>query len=70
MVQGNTKGCITNVNYNTAPSKSVGAVAESFTKQVQPKKQEEKKSKCQDKKYGAWGPVFKNRQNFLDMHYC
>ena len=19
-------------------------------------------------KYGAWGPVFKNKQNFIDMH--
>lgn len=20
-------------------------------------------------KYGAWGPVYKNKQNFIDMHY-
>lgn len=20
-------------------------------------------------KHGAWGPVFKNKQNFIDMHY-
>lgn len=21
-------------------------------------------------KYGAWGPVYKNKQNFIDMHIC
>jgi hypothetical protein len=20
-------------------------------------------------KYGAWGPVYKNKQNFIDMHF-
>jgi hypothetical protein len=26
-------------------------------------------NKPMDGKYGAWGPVFKNKQNFVDMHY-
>jgi hypothetical protein len=21
-------------------------------------------------KHGSWGPVFKNKQNFIDMHLC
>lgn len=21
-------------------------------------------------KYGSWGPVYKNKQNFIDMHIC
>lgn len=23
-----------------------------------------------DKKYGSWGPVFKNNEHFLNMHIC
>lgn len=23
-----------------------------------------------DKKYGAWGPIYKNKDNFVDMHIC
>lgn len=23
-----------------------------------------------DKKYGAWGPVYKNKENFVNMHIC
>lgn len=28
------------------------------------------KEKSSDNKYGAWGPVFKNRENFNSMHFC
>ncbi|KAH0953875.1 hypothetical protein HN011_000567 [Eciton burchellii] len=21
-------------------------------------------------KYGSWGPIFKNKENFIDMHIC
>lgn len=21
-------------------------------------------------KYGAWGPIYKNKQNFINMHNC
>ncbi|EFN86923.1 hypothetical protein EAI_15794 [Harpegnathos saltator] len=23
-----------------------------------------------DDKYGAWGPIFKNKENFINMHIC
>lgn len=23
-----------------------------------------------DNKYGAWGPVYKDKQNFINMHIC
>lgn len=23
-----------------------------------------------DSKYGSWGPVFKNKENFVNMHLC
>lgn len=23
-----------------------------------------------DSKYGAWGPVFKNKEHFVNMHLC
>ncbi|RZF43099.1 hypothetical protein LSTR_LSTR001277 [Laodelphax striatellus] len=31
--------------------------------------------KCEDKKsspsqHGAWGPIFKNKDNFVNMHFC
>lgn len=38
------------------------------------KKDEEKRQSIQkvqvDKKYGSWGPVFKNNEHFLNMHIC
>ncbi|KAG8287735.1 hypothetical protein J6590_031849 [Homalodisca vitripennis] len=30
----------------------------------------EKNSSKQDNKYGSWGPLFKNKQNFVNMHCC
>ncbi|PSN38344.1 hypothetical protein C0J52_12693 [Blattella germanica] len=35
------------------------------------KKTEEKKMEDQKKsQYGSWGPVYKNKQNFINMHIC
>lgn len=36
------------------------------------KREDEKKSQDKSKtnSYGAWGPVFKNRDNFVNMHVC
>lgn len=40
------------------------------------KKEEERKSADRssvnktDSKYGSWGPVFKNKENFVNMHLC
>ncbi|KAL0269533.1 UNVERIFIED_CONTAM: hypothetical protein PYX00_007234 [Menopon gallinae] len=34
------------------------------------KSQKEQKKSQNDKNYGAWGPIYKNRQNFNDMHIC
>lgn len=38
-------------------------------------KKDEEKRKIEekvpiDKKYGSWGPVFKNNEHFLNMHIC
>nr|CAD7265100.1 unnamed protein product [Timema shepardi]CAD7575172.1 unnamed protein product [Timema californicum] len=41
---------------------------EALQKQEQARKDAAKKEK--DSKYGSWGPVYKNRQNFVDMHLC
>lgn len=37
------------------------------------KKEEERKlsvTQKTDNKYGSWGPVFKNKENFVNMHLC
>ena len=43
-------------------------------KNVQDKKtmtEKDKKDKLNEKNHlGSWGPVFKNRENFNEMHFC
>ncbi|KAJ0183474.1 hypothetical protein K1T71_001450 [Dendrolimus kikuchii] len=34
------------------------------TTSIQPKKEEQKKD------YGAWGPIYKDKKTFTDMHFC
>lgn len=36
----------------------------SSSKAFQPAKKADKKD------YGAWGSIYKNKKNFLDMHFC
>ncbi|KAK6635693.1 hypothetical protein RUM43_007403 [Polyplax serrata] len=31
---------------------------------------EQKQKYNNEKNYGAWGPLYKNRQNFNEMHFC
>lgn len=30
----------------------------------------QQQSTNKSEKYGSWGPVYKNKQNFIDMHIC
>lgn len=32
--------------------------------------QRPQQSQNKNDKYGSWGPVYKNKQNFIDMHIC
>lgn len=32
--------------------------------------QAQQQSPPKNDKYGSWGPVYKNKQNFIDMHIC
>ncbi|CAK9795135.1 hypothetical protein ANTPLA_LOCUS251 [Anthophora plagiata] len=32
--------------------------------------QSQQQSTNKKDKYGSWGPVYKNKQNFIDMHIC
>lgn len=32
--------------------------------------QRPQQSENKNDKYGSWGPVYKNKQNFIDMHIC
>ena len=32
--------------------------------------QSQQQSANKNDKYGSWGPVYKNKQNFIDMHIC
>lgn len=31
---------------------------------------DKKKEEMQDTKNGAWGPIYKNREHFINMHIC
>jgi hypothetical protein len=38
---------------------------------LQKKTQEEQKAQeHKNAQYGAWGPLYKNKQNFVNMHSC
>jgi hypothetical protein len=42
-------------------------------KKAQEEKRTQEERKIQESKkaqYGAWGPVFKNKKNFVNMHIC
>lgn len=32
--------------------------------------QQTQSSQAKDVKNGAWGPIYKNKQNFINMHIC
>ncbi|XP_017792916.1 PREDICTED: myb-like protein M [Habropoda laboriosa] len=38
--------------------------------QQQQQQQQQQQSTNKKDKYGSWGPVYKNKQNFIDMHIC
>lgn len=36
----------------------------------QQQQQQQQQSSRKDDKYGSWGPIFKNKENFVNMHTC
>jgi len=40
------------------------------SKPVIKEKEQKTSSSKQDNKYGPWGPIFKNKENFVNMHFC
>lgn len=38
--------------------------------QQQQQQHRQQQSSRKDDKYGSWGPIFKNKENFIDMHIC
>lgn len=38
--------------------------------QQQQQQYRQQQSSRKDDKYGSWGPIFKNKENFIDMHIC
>ncbi|OAD52077.1 hypothetical protein WN48_03032, partial [Eufriesea mexicana] len=42
----------------------------SFGHQQQSQQQTQQQAPNKNDKYGSWGPVYKNKQNFIDMHIC
>lgn len=38
--------------------------------QQQQQQYRQQESSRKDEKYGSWGPIFKNKENFVDMHTC
>lgn len=43
---------------------------EAVQKREEEKRQQAKREQEQKSKYGAWGPVFKDRETFASMHFC
>jgi len=39
-------------------------------RQQQQQQYHQQQSSRKDDKYGSWGPIFKNKENFIDMHTC
>ncbi|KAG8234767.1 hypothetical protein J437_LFUL006599 [Ladona fulva] len=37
---------------------------------LEQKKMKEQQEKDNKNKYGSWGPTFKNREHFVNMHHC
>ncbi|EZA59231.1 hypothetical protein X777_15874, partial [Ooceraea biroi] len=35
-----------------------------------PQQYQQQQSPRKNDKYGSWGPIFKNKENFIDMHIC
>jgi hypothetical protein len=49
------------------------AVFDAMQKKVQEERKTREDKKMQESKkmqHGAWGPVFKNKQHFVNMHIC
>lgn len=42
----------------------------SSRQQQQQQQYRQQQSSRKDDKYGSWGPIFKNKDNFVDMHTC
>ncbi|KZC13086.1 hypothetical protein WN55_05491 [Dufourea novaeangliae] len=55
-----TRSSIKGSHPDVRKNKSVLASSEYQQQQEQPNKN----------KYGSWGPVYKSKQNFIDMHLC
>lgn len=36
----------------------------------QQQQQQQPQAAGKNDKYGSWGPIFKNKQHFVDMHFC
>ncbi|PNF17799.1 hypothetical protein B7P43_G06896 [Cryptotermes secundus] len=72
MVQGGERGASTSVlEHGSRNSSSRKAIFDAQQKKVQEEKKTQEDRKIQESKktqYGAWGPVLKNKQNFVNMH--
>lgn len=56
-------------------SKVSGAMIKAPYEEIKKIKDEHSSSSQQiraikNEKYGSWGPIYKNKQNFIDMHIC
>ncbi|KYN09590.1 hypothetical protein ALC57_18282 [Trachymyrmex cornetzi] len=61
-ISGTTiKGPYPEINKNKEKHRNM-----SSSQQQQQNRQQQSSSK--DDKYGTWGPTFKNKENFIDMH--
>lgn len=61
----------TNISGSTikGPYQEIKKDKEKQTSSAEQQQQQQQASKKNDK-YGSWGPIFKNKDNFVDMHIC
>lgn len=69
MVQGGARcGSTSELERGSRDTNSRKAGFNAVQKKVEEKKVPETKDK--NGQHGAWGPLYKNKQNFVDMHIC
>ncbi|RZC40299.1 hypothetical protein BDFB_001901 [Asbolus verrucosus] len=67
MVQSAVCDSVSNKITDTNWSQSKKTTFENVQKKDEAKKESEK---SKDNRYGAWGPVFKNKEHFGSLHHC
>jgi len=72
MVQGEKQATLTSVGNSSRTSDPAARKAgyEAVQRMDQYKKDQKNDKYSTSGQYGSWGPVFKNKSNFAEQHWC